>query len=96
MFLLIFEWLNTNLFSQTGLLLGLIAVIGLTLQKKNVAEILEGFVTTVLGVFIFTVGIPIVGSSASLLGNLLKPALGVTGGSYWYLQHRFYRNGIRN
>lgn len=80
MFLLIFEWLNTNLFSQTGLLLGLIAVIGLTLQKKNVAEILEGFVTTVLGVFIFTVGIPIVGSSASLLGNLLKPALGVTGG----------------
>lgn len=80
MFVTVLNWLNNNLFSQTALFLGLIVVVGLILQKKKIGEILQGFVTAVLGYYIFNTGAGSIGSLAMVMGNLLKPTLGVEAG----------------
>ena len=76
----IISWLNTNIFTQTALFMGIIVAIGLIMQKKNVGEILEGFISTALGFFIFNTGVGAIGSSSILLGDLLKPTFGVLAG----------------
>ena len=76
----IISWLNTNIVTQTALFMGIIVAIGLIMQKKNVGEILEGFISTALGFFIFNTGVGAIGSSSILLGDLLKPTFGVLAG----------------
>lgn len=76
----VLSWLNTNLFTQTAFFMGVIVALGLVAQKKKGGEVLEGFMNTVLGYFIFNTGSGAIGSSISLLSNLIKPTLGVVAG----------------
>ncbi|MCF0110489.1 MAG: hypothetical protein HUJ58_01190, partial [Erysipelotrichaceae bacterium] len=76
----IINWLNTNLFTQTALFMGVIVAIGMKLQKKSGGEVLEAFLSTILGYYIFNTGTSTIGSSAVFVGNLLKPTLGVVAG----------------
>lgn len=76
----ILGWLNTNIFTQSALFMGIIVALGLLVQKKTGGEILEGFINAILGYFIFNTGSGAIGGSAAMLGNLMKPTLGVTAG----------------
>lgn len=78
--MIIMNWLKDNLFSQTALFLGLIVAIGMILQKKKAGEVLQGFITAALGYFIFNTGAGSIGGLAMVMGNLLRPTLGVEAG----------------
>ena len=78
--LVVLNWLKDNLFGQTALFLGLIVAVGIALQKKKPGEILQGFITATLGYYIFNTGAGSIGGLAMVMGNLLRPTLGVEAG----------------
>lgn len=78
--MVVLNWLKDNLFGQTALFLGLIVAVGMMLQKKKVGEILQGFITATLGYYIFNTGAGSIGGLAMVMGNLLRPTLGVEAG----------------
>lgn len=78
--LMVLNWLKDNLFGQTALFLGLIVAIGMMLQKKKLGEVLQGFITATLGYYIFNTGASSIGGLAMVMGNLLRPTLGVEAG----------------
>lgn len=77
---IVLEWLRNNVFSQTAIFLGIVVIIGMLFQRKKIGEILQGFVTTVLGYLIFNTGAGAIGGMAMVMGNLLRPTLGVEAG----------------
>lgn len=76
----ILSWLNTNIFTQTALFMGIIVAVGLIVQKKSGGEVLDGFISAMLGYFIFNTGTGAIGSSTVLINKLMKFTVGVTAG----------------
>lgn len=76
----IVEFLAMQVFSQPALFLGLIALLGLILQRtKTSAEIIEGTIKTVVGIVILFAGIGVFLQSLVPLTTLLTQSFGVTG-----------------
>jgi len=75
----IINFLISEVFIQAPVFLGLIALIGLTLQKKTVADILEGTIKTIVGIVILNAGIGVFLGSLLPLTSLLNNSFGVTG-----------------
>lgn len=76
----VLNWLTTNIFTQAALFMGILTIIGNLLIKKSAGQIIEAFITTVMGYYIFNTGSGSIGGSAALLGNLMKPTFGVLAG----------------
>lgn len=66
--------LANNLFSQVAILIGLIALIGLILQRKPIEQTVGGAVRATLGVVILTIGVDIFVAGLTSFQNILASA----------------------
>lgn len=71
------QFIADNLFGQPALLIGLIALIGLLLQKKSSSEVISGSVKTVVGFLILTKGSDIVVDALLKFTPILQSAFGM-------------------
>ena len=70
----VIDWLFANVIGENAIFLGLIALLGLLLQKKNGREILTGVVKTILGYYIFTAGSNLAISAIQIINTVLTPS----------------------
>lgn len=75
----VINFLIQEVFIQAPIFLGLVALIGLLLQKLDADEVLEGTVKTVVGMVILNAGIGVFLASLLPITSLLNNAFGVTG-----------------
>ncbi len=61
------NYLGTNIFKQPPFFMGIIALIGLILLKKNIGSIIKGTVKTIMGVVILFVGVNFITTAATPL-----------------------------
>lgn len=71
------QWIADNIFSQPALLIGLIALIGLALQKKGFSLIVTGTVKTAVGFLIMAKGADIVVDALIQFTPILQSAFGM-------------------
>lgn len=65
----VFTWLGSNIFKQPPLFMGILAMVGLILQKKDVGSVIKGTAKTIMGVIILFVGVNFVTTAATPLAN---------------------------
>lgn len=53
----IINWLVANVFTQTAVIIGGVALVGLIASKKPFGVVVQGFLKTVIGFYIFTAGV---------------------------------------
>lgn len=75
----IFSFLIFQVLDQPALFLGLIAMVGLLLQKKKASAVFDGVIKTIVGLTVLGVGADIVGGSMSPLIDLLNKTLQING-----------------
>ncbi len=75
----VINFLIQEVFIQAPIFLGLVALIGLLLQKLDADEVLEGTVKTIVGMVILNAGIGVFLASLLPITSLLNNAFGVTG-----------------
>ena len=75
----IINFLISEVFIQAPIFLGVIALIGLLLQKRDADEVLEGTIKTVVGIVILNAGIGVFLGSLLPITTLLNSTFGVTG-----------------
>lgn len=63
------NYLASNFFKQPPILLGLIAMVGLIIQRKSFSDILKGTFKTIIGVIILFKGVNIISTSITPLAN---------------------------
>lgn len=64
---------------NTALIMGLIALIGLLLQKKSIADVLSGTMKTVIGFMVFNIGSAAMSSVVTTFTELFNSGFGITG-----------------
>ena len=70
--------LANNLFSQVAVLIGLIALIGLLLQRKPLEQVVGGAVRATLGVVILNIGVDIFVAGLVAFQAIVSSAFGIT------------------
>jgi Uncharacterized protein conserved in bacteria len=75
----IINFIASQIFGQPAILFGLIALLGLVLQKKSVSEILVGTVKTIIGFFVLMGGVTLLQNSITPLSTWMKAIVGVEG-----------------
>ncbi len=76
------QWLIDNIFNQPALLLGLVAFVGLILQRKPFGEIMMGSLKTAGGFLIMNTGVNTAVAVALKLAPILNKAFGVASEPY--------------
>lgn len=76
----IIDWLFTNIIGENAIFLGLIALVGLLLQKKKAEEVFTGTVKTMLGYYVFNAGSNLAIGALQIINTILTPSLGVESG----------------
>ncbi|MDO5663055.1 MAG: PTS transporter subunit IIC [Brachybacterium sp.] len=71
------QLVTDNLFGQVALLIGLIALVGLTLQRKPFEEIVAGTLRATIGVVVLTIGIDIFVGGLVSFQTIVSSALGL-------------------
>ncbi|TCL71581.1 PTS system IIC component (L-Asc family) [Hydrogenispora ethanolica] len=67
-----------QIFREASLFLGIIALIGLLLQRKSFSDVMKGTFKTIIGVIILTQGVNILCSSMGPLGNAFSSLFKIT------------------
>ncbi len=75
----VINFLISEVFIQAPIFLGLVALVGLLLQRRDADEVLEGTIKTVVGIVILNAGIGVFLASLLPITSLLNSAFGVTG-----------------
>ncbi|MTI95823.1 MAG: hypothetical protein FH749_10130 [Firmicutes bacterium] len=70
-------WLADNIFGQPALLIGIIALIGLLAQKKDVSSVISGTVKTILGFLIINGGAGVIVESMGAIGPIWQSVFGI-------------------
>ena len=70
--------LANNLFSQVAILIGLIALVGLLLQRKPVDQVVGGAVRATLGVVILNLGVEVFVGGLKAFQAIVSSAFGTT------------------
>jgi PTS system ascorbate-specific IIC component len=65
----VINYLATNIFKQPSLFIGLIALVGLILQRKSVGDTIKGTFKTIIGVIILFIGVNLIGTAVSPLSS---------------------------
>ncbi|GAB3064101.1 PTS ascorbate transporter subunit IIC [Salinicoccus sesuvii] len=68
-----------DILSQPAILVGLIALIGLLIQKKPSSEVTKGTTKTILGFIVLSAGAGVVSGSLEPFGSMFQQAFGVQG-----------------
>ncbi|MBM3138364.1 MAG: PTS ascorbate transporter subunit IIC, partial [Chloroflexi bacterium] len=71
------KFIADNIFSQPSLLIGLIALIGLSVQGKNFSDVVTGTVKTIVGFLLLTKGADIVVDALLKFTPILQSAFGM-------------------
>lgn len=71
------KFIADNIFSQPALLIGLIAMVGLIIQKKTFSEVITGMVKTIVGFLVLTKGSDIVVDALLKFTPILQSAFGM-------------------
>jgi len=77
--LAIVNFLISQLFTQAPIFLGLIALIGLVLQRKKATEVFLGFLKTMLGVIVLNIGTGAIWGVVTSMAGITSKAFGVAG-----------------
>jgi len=75
----VINFLINEVFIEAPVFLGLVALIGLLLQKKSAEDVLEGTIKTIVGIVILNAGIGVFLGSLIPLTTLLNSSFGITG-----------------
>lgn len=75
----IINFIASQIFGQPAILFGLIAFLGLILQKKSASEILVGTVKTIIGFFVLIGGVTLLQNAIMPLSTWMQAILGVEG-----------------
>jgi PTS system ascorbate-specific IIC component len=75
----VINFLISEVFIQAPIFLGVIALIGLLLQRRDADEVLEGTIKTIVGIVILNAGINVFLNSLLPITTLLNNSFGVTG-----------------
>jgi len=75
----IINFIVFQLLSQPAILLGLVALLGLILQKRPINQIIKGSLKTTIGVVIISAGAGVVSGALSPLGGILNHGFGING-----------------
>jgi len=65
----VINYLTSNIFKQPSLFMGVIALIGLILQRKSVGDTIKGTFKTVMGVIILFIGVNLIGTAVAPLSS---------------------------
>ncbi len=65
--MVVINYLASNIFKQPSLFMGLIALIGLIVQRKSVGDVIKGTFKTIIGVIILFIGVNLIGTAVSPL-----------------------------
>ena len=65
----VINYVTSNIFKQPSLFLGLVALIGLLVQRKNLGDIIKGTFKTIIGVIILFKGVNIISTAVSPLSS---------------------------
>jgi len=68
-----------NLFTTPALLLGIVALVGLILQKKNIQNIIEGTFKTILGFIILSAGSDLIVQNLGPFADIFVEGFGISG-----------------
>lgn len=75
----IFKIIVVDLLGDSAILVGLMALIGLVLQKKPFNEVITGTIKTIVGMLVFTVGSGAAGSALSVFQEWFSKGFGIEG-----------------
>lgn len=73
---MIMDYLINNIFRNPPILIGLVAMLGLVLQKKNFGDIVKGSILAALGMFILQQGVGVLVGSILPVNQAVQGALG--------------------
>jgi PTS system ascorbate-specific IIC component len=73
----IVEVITNNLFSQVAVLIGIIAIIGLALQRKPVEQVIAGGLRATIGVVVLNIGVEIFVGGLSSFQVIVASAMGL-------------------
>jgi PTS system ascorbate-specific IIC component len=65
--MIVIDYLATNIFKQPSLFIGLIALVGLVLQRKSVGDTIKGTFKAIIGVIILFIGVNLIGTAVTPL-----------------------------
>lgn len=71
----VINFLTNNILRNPPILLGLIAVLGLLIQRKSVSEIIQGSLSAAFGMFIIETGVGIIAGSIAPINNAFQAGL---------------------
>jgi len=75
----ILDFIGTQILSSYSIILGLVALVGLLLQKKPATSIISGVIKTIVGVIIIGAGAGVLVGGINPLTNIINHVLGVQG-----------------
>lgn len=71
------KWLADNIFGEPAVLIGIIALIGLLVQKKSKSEVIAGTIKTILGFLIIQAGSGVVVDAMGSFGPMWQHVFGI-------------------
>ncbi|WP_146080629.1 MULTISPECIES: PTS transporter subunit IIC [unclassified Pseudoclavibacter] len=76
-FVSIIEVITNNLFNQVAVLIGLIAIVGLALQRKPFEEVVAGGIRATIGVMVLNLGVEIFAGGLTSFQAIVSSAMGL-------------------
>ena len=73
----ILNFIIENILTQAAIIIGLIALLGLALQKKPVGTVISGTMKTILGFLILSAGSSVMQESLSYFGDVFNKGFGL-------------------
>lgn len=75
----ILEFIINNILTQASIIIGLVALLGLALQKKSANDIISGTLKTILGFLVLNAGSSVMQGSLTFFGDMFNSAFGFNG-----------------
>lgn len=72
------NFLVNNIFNQVAILIGIVAMIGLILQRKPIEEVISGTIKAVVGILIMLAGTDLFTAGLSSFQTIVSSAFGIT------------------
>ncbi|GAA1485314.1 PTS sugar transporter subunit IIC [Brachybacterium fresconis] len=75
----VLEWIISNIFTQAGIVIALIAMLGLLLQRKDAGSVVSGTFKTLLGFMVLAAGSAVLVATLTYFGTQFEAAFNLTG-----------------
>lgn len=72
------NFLVNNIFNQVAILIGIVAMVGLILQRKPIEEVISGTIKAVVGILVMTAGTNLFTAGLSSFQTIVSSAFGIT------------------